>query len=93
MTGNPWSQSGSKTVSARKMREYADKKGKWVPVTPGHQPHVDAEGSPVEYEERDMGPRDAVELGRQAHRGRLAKSGLPSLTPALVSKFPKRWQS
>ena len=62
---NPWSKYMSASApEARVARVYKDKPGVAVPVTPGHQPHVDAEGKPVEYEERKLGPRDVVELGK-----------------------------
>ena len=55
------------------MREYKDKPGKWVPVTPGHKPHVDAEGKPVEYEERKMNAREAIQFAKMSSQANMAR--------------------
>jgi hypothetical protein len=58
---------------ATKVRQYKDKPGKWVPVTPGHTPHTDAEGKPVEYEERSMNAREAIQFAKMASQANMVK--------------------
>ena len=69
MSKNPWSNYvPNVSPEAQTVREYEDKPGTWVPVTPGHKPHVDAEGKPVKYNERKMNPREALWFAKTSNQ-------------------------